>query len=355
MSIKTFFLKTASKVKLSAKTNYPKWMVIGGTGIMIGAGVYACVQTAKHMNEILDKHNERMNALRDIKEQLENGETVEKEDGTEWTIEDVKKGKTAVMMGTIGAGVKTYGPPVALALIGAFFIAFGFKKVEGRWVATAAELYAANEAFKAYRGRVTDRFGKDVEEEIFVNGVRHLVKEKEIDPETGEEREVTKEVLYSGDPNTTRNLYQYIFDECNCPHAWSKHPGYNYTYLVNLEKYANEYLHSHGSITLYEVLKQIGFDPEPETMNIGWMVDNPTGYGDNYISFGICNASGNYEDVGYFSGGQPDYMLNFNCDGDIQAALILARENKKKLNAELKAKRKAEKKKPIAKAVIKGV
>lgn len=349
--IKNFAAKTVTKTKLGLKANYPTIMVVGGTAMVIGAGVIGCVQTAKHMNDILDKHNERMEKCRELKEAIENGEDVELEEGKTATLDDIKKHKTAVVIGTVKEMTKTYAPAVALAILGVFLILAGNRANTKRYVAAAAEAYAATEAFHAYRDRVKDRFGKEVEEEIFTNGARHLMKEEEIDPETGEKKETTKEVLYGGECGSTKNLYQYIFDEANCPHTWSRHPGYNYNFLINTQNNANEYLKSHGSITLADVLKQLGYtDFEPECYKIGWMLNNPTGYGDNYVDFGICNTNGNYNDAGCFTGGLPDYMLNFNCDGDIVAAMMIAREQKKAKKAAEKAIKKG---KIIAKAVVK--
>ena len=83
MSIKSFFAKAATKVALNAKVAAPHIFV--GVGIigMAGAGVLACVQTAKHFEEIVDFHNENMDKIRQAKDLQNEGE------GSEITEEEV--------------------------------------------------------------------------------------------------------------------------------------------------------------------------------------------------------------------------------------------------------------------------
>lgn len=335
MSIKTFFkntgdkiVKASTKAGLKLKDSSPKIMVIGGTVGLVVAGVIAVKKTIDEYDAVIEQHNENLKKIKDLRAAAQEGEEVLLPDGSEYTEDDYKKHLAFTYIRTGGRLIKVYAPALILALLSVFSILKGYKIIEGRHLAAVAEAYGLRETFKKYRGRVAERFGEAVEQELFVDGEHQLITEEETDPETGETKNVTKDKVVAKRPEEC-DVYTYIFDAANCPYSWNRNPGYNYQYLVSVQNQANDYLKRHGAITLYEILKQLGFQDIPaETMTIGWMLDNPTGYGDNYVDFGICPL-GDYDDVGYFKGGLPDYLLNFNCDGDIQASMKLVQERKK--------------------------
>lgn len=335
MSIKTFFkntgdkiVKASTKAGLKLKDSSPKIMVIGGTVGLVVAGVIAVKKTIDEYDAVIEQHNENLKKIKDLRAAAQEGEEVLLPDGSEYTEDDYKKHLAFTYIRTGGRLIKVYAPALILALLSVFSILKGYKIIEGRHLAAVAEAYGLRETFKKYRGRVAERFGEAVEQELFVDGEHQLITEEETDPETGETKNVTKDKVVAKRPEEC-DVYTYIFDTANCPYSWNRNPGYNYQYLVSVQNQANDYLKRHGAITLYEILKQLGFQDIPaETMTIGWMLDNPTGYGDNYVDFGICPL-GDYDDVGYFKGGLPDYLLNFNCDGDIQASMKLVQERKK--------------------------
>ena len=285
----SFFMKA----KLKAKEAAPTAMIFGGTGLLIGAGVWACVKTATRVEGVLDEHNQTMADLREIRQRIADGEEIKR--------------------------------PVSMAAAGAILIGVGTKTINNRRIASAVDAMATRQALKDYRQRVRDDVGEEHEKELFYNAAKQIVTEEVIDPETGEmvTKSETKPVTKGA---KTDDVYCYIFDELNAPNTWNKHPGYNFMFLMQMQNTANEYLRTHGAITLYDVLKQLGMRDIPaETMTLGWLVDNPTGYGDGYVDFGICPL-GDYDDVGCFKGGTPNYVLNFNCDGDIQVALKMKQE-----------------------------
>ncbi len=336
MSIKTFFkntgdkiVKASTKAGLKLKDASPKIMVIGGTVGLVVAGVIAVKKTIDEYDAVIEQHNENLKKIKELRAAAQDGEEVLLPDGSEYTEDDYKKHLAFTYIRTGGKLIKVYAPALILALLSVFSILKGYKIIEGRHLAAVAEAYGLRETFKKYRGRVAERFGEAVEQELFVDGEHQLITEEETDPETGEKKNVTKDTLVAKKAPEDRDIYTYIFDAASCPYSWNRNPGYNYQYLVSVQNQANDYLRRHGAITLYEILKQLGFQDIPaETMTIGWMVNNPTGYGDGYVDFGICPL-GDYDDVGCFKGGLPDYLLNFNCDGDIQASMKLVQEQKK--------------------------
>ena len=362
MSIKSGLQKLGTKIATSAKANYPKWMVVGGSVLVVAAGISACVVTYKKLKPVVEEHKENVAKIKE-EYKIKNDE-VEKAAETEEVAEDTKAEKKEeykegyqkkifwAYMTTTGKIVKMYALPTALVGAGLFCIFKGHMTTEHRYISAAAEGYAISEAFSAYRDRVEKRFGKVVEEELYRNAKHELVTEEVTDPETGEVKNVTKDELVADRPEET-GIYEFIFDSCNCPHSWSKHPGYNYKFLVDIQNTANDYLKSHGAITLYEILKQLGAqDIDPDLMNKGWMIDNPICTDPNKaaVDFGIVRLAQEDSDIGCFAGGSPDYILRFNVQGDIQAAMKIKKEMERKRAQALKAKRAVK----GAKAVIKG-
>jgi hypothetical protein len=275
-------------------------MVIGGTVGLVVAGVIAVKKTIDEYDAVIEQHNENLKKIKELRAAAQEGEEVLLPDGSEYTEDDYKKHLAFTYIRTGGKLIKVYAPALILALLSVFSILKGYKIIEGRHLAAVAEAYGLRETFKKYRGRVAERFGEAVEQELFVDGEHQLITEEETDPETGEIKSVTKDTLVAKRPPEECDVYSYIFDAANCPYSWNRHPSYNYQYLISVQSQANDYLRRHGAITLYEILKQLGFQDIPaETMTLGWMLDNPTGYGDNYVDFGICPL-GDYDDVGCF-------------------------------------------------------
>ena len=366
MSIKSGLQKLGTKIATSAKANYPKWMVAGGSILVVAAGISACVVTYKKLKPVVEEHKENVAKIKE-EYKIKNDEVekaAETEEVTEAVTEDAKAEKREeykegyqkkifwAYMSTTGKIVKMYALPTALVGTGLFCIYKGHGIVEPRYLSAAADCFALNELIDNYRGRVANRYGKAVEEELYRNAKHELVTEEVTDPETGEVKNVTKDELVADRPEET-GIYEFIFDSCNCPHSWSKHPGYNYKFLTDMQCNANDYLKSHGAITLYEILKQLGAqDIDPDLMNKGWMIDNPICKDPKKaaVDFGIVRLAQQDSDIGCFTGGTPDYILRFNVQGDIQAAMKIKKEMEKKRVQALKAKRAVK----GAKAVIKG-
>lgn len=345
-NIKQSLTRLGSNIKLSAKANYPKWMVIGGTLILVGASIGACIKTYKELPKVLDAHKEMLSKVKDLKKAHDEGAEIKLPDNEKYTKESYQRHVFCTYMSTGGKIVKIYALPFALALLGVVLIFKGHSTTQKRYLAAAAEGYAISEAFKNYRGRVVDRYGQAVEEELFMNGERKLVTTEETDPITGEKRQVTKDTLCADRSTALDDPWCFIFDEANCPHSWSRHPGYNYRHLIDMQNAANDYLKAHGSITLAELMRQIGFkddDIPVDAMRYGWMIDNPlcTDPKKQVVDFGICAMNGVYEDVGCFLGGTPDYLLHFNVQGDIQAAMLIKRKRDKERKDKAEGRRQA--------------
>lgn len=303
--IKAGIAKAASMVGYKFKCASPTIAVGAGVACLIGAGVVACIETANKLDNIVEKHNEGMEKIRDAKEKLESGEITEEE----LTEEDIKKATAGEYIKTAGRAIKAYAPAIALALLGVTLVVFGHGVLKHRHAAAVAAYAGLSDSFDKYRKRVADKFGDETEKLIFSGGEKKLITEEVIDPDTGEVKLETKDKIVTKKENVCGDPYCFIYDAANAPHTWSRTPGVNYTMLVQQMMWANERLQAKGYLTLNQVLESIGLPAVREGMCVGWL---SSGKGDGHVDFGIIHND-DWNDPGCFTGGLPDYILNFNC------------------------------------------
>ena len=87
-------------------------------------------------------------------------------------------------------------------------------------------------------------------------------------------------------------------------------------FLRKTERWANDYLKSHGYLFLNDVYKALGFQPTRAGQVVGWIYDPINPVGDNYVSFGIDNLYDNGVRL-FVNGNESAVWLDFNVDGDI--------------------------------------
>lgn len=309
-AIKEAVVRGVSMFGLKLKVATPEIMVGAGIVSLVAAGVMACVETTKKLDEIIDKHNAEMENIRQAKELAEAGEIeIDKDTG-------IKKATAGVYCKTVGRAIKTYAPAIALALLGITLTVCGHGLLKKRHVALVAAYTGLSESFKKYRGRVADSIGAEAEKRLFSGSEKKLITETHVGEDGNEIQKTTEqEVAKKG---ASCSPFTFIFDAANAPSQWSRHPGYNYDFLVNAEMTANRKLRDRGYLTLNQVLESLGMDAVQEGMTIGWFYNKGT-ESMTPVSFGIELLDP--DDPGCFRGGLPDYVLNFNCMGPIRAAL----------------------------------
>lgn len=311
--------RSASKAGLKLKVHSPQILVIGGVVGLVAAGIIACKQTPKAM-KINEQKNDQIEA---VKKAL-TGEMVP-EDGSEFTEKDAKHETKVIYMQAIRRYVKCYGPAVVLATLSIVSILGGFRILNGRYVATAATLAGVENKFAQYRDRVKEELGAEKENLIFTNSEKKPVKAYDLNKQTGEVEEVIRDgaVVKNFDIN---DPYCFIFDSANAPYTWNRTPGYNYMFLTKIQCDLNERLKAKGYLTLNQVLEALGMQPVDHGLVAGWLADDPG----VSVEFNICHGNGRLaagDDPGCWSGGTPDYVLFFNCRGNIQQGLGKKKKN----------------------------
>lgn len=318
-------VRKAASAGLKLKAVSPEIAVGAGIVSLIGAGVLACVETAKKIDAVVDDHNTRMEKIREAKELAEEGEA-------DLTAAEIKRGTFAEYGRTLCKAAIAYAPAIGLATIGTALIIFGHGQLKARYAAVVTTLEATTAAFKKYRKRWADKVGKEAEELVFKGAEKKLITTEYIDEKTGEKKQETKETQVVTSKDASCSPWCFIFDQANAPCTWNRRPGMNYAFLIQQQNWFNERLQRVGYVTLNQVLESLGMQPIREGIAIGWV---SKGAGEGFVDFGIASYD---RDPGCFSGGLPDYVLNFNCMGPVAEVLPARRAAKIKKPAKIRAK-----------------
>lgn len=295
--------RTFNKAAFKFKKHSPEILVVGGVVGVVTSGVLACKATTK-LDSIL---NEAKQDIEKIHDAIEHPEILPEK----YTEEDGKKDLTIAYVQTGVKIVKLYAPSVAL---GAVSIAAMLKSndiLRKRNIALAAAYKAVDKSFKEYRGRVVERFGKDLDREM-----RFGIKAKEIDEVTVNEdgsESTTKKIVNVIDPSEYSD-YARMFD-CGNP-GWDDTPEYTLMFLKHQQNYANERLKANGHLYLNEVYDMLGIPRSIAGQQVGWVYDEKHPLGDNFVDFGIFDVH-KPKNRDFINGYEKAIILDFNVDGYI--------------------------------------
>ena len=295
--------RTLGKTGLKLQKYSPEILVVTGIVGVVVSAVMACKATTK-ASEIVEDMNEKMDTIHEV------SETATSE---EYSEEDLKKDTAIVYVQTGVKFLKLYGPSLALGALSIGCILASTHILKTRNLAIAAAYSAIDKGFKDYRGRVIERFGKDLDRELRYNIKAKTIEENIVD-ENGEVNTVEKTVEVVN-PNE-HSVYAKCFDE-SCA-GWSKDPEFNLMFIRRQQDYANEVLTKRGYIFLNEVYKMLGFQATKAGQIVGWFYDpeNPDHTGDNYVDFGIYDVH-KEKNRDFVNGYERCIWLDFNVDGNI--------------------------------------
>ena len=298
--------RTLHKDGFKIKKHSPEILVVAGVIGTVTTVVMACKATLK-VNEVIDEAKENVDKIHECVEQKK-----KTSDGEDYTQEIANQDLAIVYAQTGWKLIKLYGPAIALGAASIGCMLASHNILRKRNVALAAAYTAVDTGFKEYRGRVVERFGKDLDREL-----RYNIKAKEIEEvvvgEDGSETTVTKTVEVV-DPNALHNMYSVVFCEGNL--GWTKNAELNKVFLVQQQNYANDRLRAEGYLPLNEVYKMIGAPTTAYGQIAGWVWTEDSTIGDNYVDFGIFDIY-NEKACDFINGYEKSVILDFNCIGNI--------------------------------------
>lgn len=302
--IKNSLNRTFGRASLKLKKHSPELLVgLGLVGTVVST-VMACKATLK-VNEITDETKETIDKIHVA---LEKGQT---EAGQEYTEEDSKKDLTLTYIQTGVKLAKNYAPAIVVGSLSVASILTGHNMLRKRYIATAAAYTLVDKSFKDYRGRVIERFGKELDQELRYNIKAKEVEEIEVD-EKGKEK-VVKKIVKEADPKA---ISDYAFFFCEGCLGWSKDPEFNLMFLKRQQDWANDVLKSRGHLFLNEVLDELGVQRTKAGNVVGWIYDEKNPVGDNYVDFGIYDMDDERKRA-FVNGWERSILIDPNVDGNI--------------------------------------
>lgn len=294
--------RAVNRAGLKLKKHSPEILIVTGVVGVVASAVMACKATTK-IDTILDEAKEKIGNIHDC---AENPEMAEK-----YTVEDSKKDLALVYTQTGLKLAKLYGPSLILgvASIGCILASNGI--IHKRNAALAAAYTAVDNSFKEYRGRVVERFGKDLDRELKYNIKTEEVEEIVVG-EDGKET-VVKKTIEVANP-CGYSPYSIVFDDGNT--GWDKDPELTKFFLIQQQNYANDLLKTRGHVFLNEVYDMLGAKRTKAGAQVGWYYDEKNPVGDNYIDFGMFDIH-RKETRNFINGHERVIVLDFNVDGVI--------------------------------------
>ena len=298
--------RSLHKVGFKFKKHSPEILVVAGVVGIITSTVMACRATTK-VSEIVDETKETIDTIHDCV-----GKGLHTSDGEEYTQEIANKDLAIVYAQTGWKLVKLYGPSVALGVASIGCMVGSNRILRKRNIALAAAFKAVDTSFKEYRGRVIDRFGKEMDREL-----RFGIKAKEIEEtvvdENGNETTVTKTVEIA-DPNVAHSIYSVVWRAGNP--GWTRNAELNKVFLIQTQNAANDKLRLNGILTLNEVYDMLGVQRTAYGQIAGWVYTEDDSIGDGYVDFGIFNTN-DPKACDFVNGYEKSIILDFNCIGNI--------------------------------------
>lgn len=308
--MKTEFISTLSrsfhKIGFKFKKHSPEILAVTGVVGIVTSAVMACKATTK-VNDIVNEAKETVDKIHESV-----GKGLHTSDGEEYTEEIAKKDLTIVYAQTGLKFVKLYGSSVALGIASIACLLGSNHILRKRNLALAAALTNVATSFKEYRGRLVDRFGKDVDRELRF-GIKAKEVEETVVDKDGNETTVTKTVEVV-DPNTAHSLYSIVFCEGNT--GWTRNAELNKVFLIQQQNWANDKLKMNGVLTLNEVYDMVGAPRTAYGQIAGWVWTEDGTIGDNFVDFGLFDVN-NEKACDFINGREKSIILDFNCIGNI--------------------------------------
>lgn len=290
-------------VGFQLKKHSPEILVVVGIVGAVTSAVMACKATTK-ANDILNDAKSQVDKVHKVLED----EAISPEMYSE---EDSKKDLAIIYAKTGLDFVRLYGPSVLLGVVSIASILASNNILRKRNIALAAAYTAVDTGFKEYRGRLIERFGKELDKELKYNIKSETVQETVID-EKGNEQTVDK-VVEVANPNVYSDYARCFDDGCK---GWTKDPELNLVFLKQMQQYANDKLRAKGHLFLNEVYDMLGFPRSRAGQIVGWIYDEKNKVGDNFVDFGIYDAT-KQPNRDFVNGYERVIWLDFNVDGPI--------------------------------------
>lgn len=295
------------KNSLLIKRHSPELLL--GVGLVgVGATVFLACRATLKAEKIIGEHKEKMEKI----ELVHNTE-----DPKNYSEDDYMKDKVIQYVQTGADVLIAYSPAILVGVGAVGCILASHNILTKRNIALAAAYKLAEEAFKEYRARVVNEFGK-AKDFHFRYGTDEFEIVEVNEDEEGKKVKIKKHVQ-SLKTDAEYSMYARLFEpqKFHPDGSWtgstqfSSAHHYNFSTLRASLNFLNDRLHAQGYLFLNDVYDELGFMRSKAGQVVGWTME---GDGDHYISFGDAL------DFIAFNDGDP-ILLDFNVDGNILSFL----------------------------------
>lgn len=312
--------KPIAKVIVKASHNKPEIMAVGG-GIAVVAAFIFAIRGGTKVNDAMAQSAEKVQAIEARKAEELSAENLTEEQKAA-IIKACEKDLGKARADGVWQVAKLFILPGGLLIAGLVLIGGGHQILRKRNVVLAGALKGTQELLSAYRKNVVESEGAEADQK-YLHGV---VGEKEIEDilpaEHGEkEKKVKRKVpVVKGQ----KNPWRFEFSD-TWFNSYEDDAERNLFFLKCTQDWWNHELERHGEVSMYEVLKHLGykFEVEKEGLsgkeyrermiflrNYGWRKGCG---GDDFIDFGLYRAINEAaitrkSDIIY---------IEFNCDGNL--------------------------------------
>ena len=347
MSIKVVATNLASNAKHYAKLS--KFVVRQKSPeILLGAGIIAggaciflaCKGTLKAKPKI-DDMSIKLEDLEHIEsfhtEAIAADPTADEEDEHNLAElkKQIKKEKRHIIAKTAVEVSKDYIPAFVIGMASIGCVLASYKILDKRLLGATVAYESVNAAFNRYRHKVIDKFGEEVEKELYYG---QTVREEEVEEpildeegnETGETKTVKKVV-----PNVEKDA-PWFSVYSRTLHNRSYQPGLDVDQVRRIQNYLNDELQRNGFMLLNDVYKALEMDIKGDYVGVGWIAKwaadkiGMTDYtGDDFIDFGVFGDHISDQAKLWREGKTNSVILDFNVDGPIYKHINNILETKK--------------------------
>lgn len=278
---------------LKVKSNSPALLFAGGVAGVVATVVLASRATLK-MEGVLEEHEKNV-------AKIDSAAAINEEYALD--LKAQQKDRVGVFVRTSLSVAKLYAPAVLVGVASIAALTGSHVILTNRVSGLTAAYATLDGAFRKYRGRVVNKYGKTVDEEMYF-GADTI----EIEVE-GEDGKKTKQKIRTA---LGPNGYAVCFDESN--QNWKPAAGMNAMFIQSQQQWANNRLRLEGFLFLNDVYEMLGFPRTAAGQQVGWVKNSEIG--DGYIDFGVLTGD-HFNGLRFVNGDERSVWLDFNVDGVI--------------------------------------
>ena len=312
--------KPVAKVVVKISQNKPELMAItGGIAVLTAFGL--TIRAAMKLEKTMNASSEKVEAVQERKTQELAVENLTEEDKAA-IIRACDKDLAKARADGVWQVAKLFILPSGLLVAGLVLIGGGHRILRKRNVVLASALKATEETLKFYRGNVIADQGKEADLKYMRGIIGNEEVESVVVKDDGTEKKVRRKTpVVKGKGNPWRFEFSDTWFS-----SYEDDTETNLFFLQCEEKWWNHELERNGEVSMYEVLKHLGyrFEIEKEGVtnkeyrdrmtflrNYGWRKGCG---GDDFIDFGLYRAI----NEAAIARKSDVVWIEFNCDGNLE-------------------------------------